>query len=36
MTIETVPRRRLDTRIALAFPEEMQQVANALPAARDL
>ncbi|MGI9003743.1 MAG: hypothetical protein ACR2GH_19190 [Pseudonocardia sp.] len=36
MTIEAVLRRRLDARIGLAKPEEMEQVANALRAAQDL
>ncbi len=36
MTIEAVLRRRLDARIGLAIPEEMEQVSNALRAAQDL
>jgi mRNA-degrading endonuclease toxin of MazEF toxin-antitoxin module len=37
MTIEAVlRRRRLDARIGLATPEEMEQVSNALRAAQDL
>jgi mRNA-degrading endonuclease toxin of MazEF toxin-antitoxin module len=36
MTIEAVLRRRLDTRIALASAEEMEQVSHALRAAQDL
>ena len=36
MTIEAVMRRRLDARIDLATPEEMEQVSNALRAAQDL
>ncbi len=36
MTIEAVLRRRLDARISLATPEEMEQVSNALRAAQDL
>ncbi len=36
MTIEAVLRRRLDARIDLATPEEMEQVSNALRAAQDL
>jgi mRNA-degrading endonuclease toxin of MazEF toxin-antitoxin module len=36
MTIEAVLRRRLDARIGLATPEEMEQVSHALRAAQDL
>jgi mRNA-degrading endonuclease toxin of MazEF toxin-antitoxin module len=36
MTIEALLRRRLDTRIALASVEEMEQVSHALRAAQDL
>jgi mRNA-degrading endonuclease toxin of MazEF toxin-antitoxin module len=36
MTIEAVLRRRLEARIGLASPEEMEQVSNALRAAQDL
>jgi mRNA-degrading endonuclease toxin of MazEF toxin-antitoxin module len=36
MMIEAVLRRRLDVRIGLATPEEMEQVSNALRAAQDL
>jgi hypothetical protein len=36
MTIEAVLRSRLDARIDLAIPQEMEQVSNALRAAQDL
>jgi mRNA-degrading endonuclease toxin of MazEF toxin-antitoxin module len=36
MTIEAVLRRRLDARIGLATPEELEQVSHALRAAQDL
>lgn len=36
MTIEAVLRRRLDARVGLATPQEMEQVSNALRAAQDL
>jgi mRNA-degrading endonuclease toxin of MazEF toxin-antitoxin module len=36
MTIEAVLRSRLDARLGLATPEEMEQVSNALRAAQDL
>jgi mRNA-degrading endonuclease toxin of MazEF toxin-antitoxin module len=36
MTIEAVLRRRLDARIGLATPDELEQVSDALRAAQDL
>lgn len=36
MTIEAVLRRRLDARIGVATPEELEQVSDALRAAQDL
>lgn len=36
ITIEAVLRRRLDARIGLATPEEMEQISHALRAAQDL
>jgi len=36
MTIEAALRRRLDARVGLATPQEMEQVSNALRAAQDL
>lgn len=36
MTIEAVLRRRLDARVGLAGPEEMEQISHALRAAQDL
>jgi len=36
MTIEAVLRRRLDARVGLAGPEEMEQISHALRATQDL
>jgi mRNA-degrading endonuclease toxin of MazEF toxin-antitoxin module len=36
MTIEAVLRRRLDARIGLATPDELEQVSDALRASQDL
>jgi mRNA-degrading endonuclease toxin of MazEF toxin-antitoxin module len=36
MTIEAVLRRRLDARIGLATPDELEQVSDALRAVQDL